>query len=112
MNTTRQQLDGLAAQSVVPVAVPEWGGLTVHVRTLTISQVVALEGIDGTRDQEHYAALTVIAGACEADGTPMFGPADLEYVKRQLPGLGTLRVAKAVMRVNHLLESEDEAKNG
>ena len=104
----KDALSAMVAERVRAVEVPEWGR-TVHVRQLGAA---AITDLHDKRLGPDFVPSLVLYGTCEPDGTPAFGPDDLEYVRDVLPGLGTLRVAQAVADLNKLAESEHDAKKG
>lgn len=84
MELTREAILGAADSRIIPVEVPEWGGV-VHVRSMSGRERDAWELsmiVDpGAREIEHrrdnLRARLLVRTLCRADGTALFGESDV-----------------------------------
>lgn len=81
----------------------------VHVRSITEGERAGIE--DATRNDPKLARiLLIIASVCDADGTPMFGKADVEAL-READSRITMALSNAIAAHIQPVDIEDKLKN-
>ncbi|HEY1118781.1 MAG TPA: hypothetical protein VGE43_13795 [Acidimicrobiales bacterium] len=94
----------------VDVRVPALGG-AVKVREMTVAQKDAFE-IENARDKGRYfRPRLVVASVVDADGSPMFGPADLEALAGR-PASHLEPIVEAATKLNKYTPEDVKALEG
>lgn len=100
--------DILAARPKVrAVEVPEWGG-AVHLRPMNVRQVMDFMKAREQLDPAELYPLLVQLSACDDEGSPLFGPEDLDLLKAQ-PFALLRRVGDEALSLNGMGRGDDEA---
>jgi hypothetical protein len=95
----------------VPVEVPEWGGVTVYVKPLSMIEQFELQG-DGDNETSgpERSALVIALSVYDESGERVFEPADAaELVRKSVAA--TKRLSAEIKRLNGLGVSADEKKD-
>lgn len=100
------------APRVEAVDCPELGG-TVHVRTLTVGDLLDLAPVLNGGDGSRMLVPVVMRAACTADGAPLFAPGDEARLGALAgPALGALqRLTTAAIRLARL-DDQSQAELG
>lgn len=109
--------DAIRAASDLPremVQIPEWGGF-LYVRTMTGTERDAWESSLSAGKKvnlDKVRAKLAVAVACDADGKPMFTPADVDWLSEK-SAAALQRIFAAASKLNCLsgAELEELAKN-
>jgi hypothetical protein len=76
--------------------VPEWGDLVVYVKPLNLKQRAAI-GKEHRTDTAGAVATTIIAGAMDRDGNPLFTKEDKPKLKMHVDSNVAARVADEIL---------------
>lgn len=106
----RDQIKAANRRKLIPVVIPEWGGLTVYVRTLSVSESLALVDLstEAKGNKKQLLAIQMASFLCDKDGTPAFTVAE---ARAELVDQGfaapLARIVEAAVRENGLGSEED-----
>lgn len=116
MGLSREAILGARDRHVSEVAVPEWGG-SVYVRSLTGAERDILEHEwnrmqSADKPQPLMRAAFVQLVACDADGSLLFSPDDVQPISEK-NAVALSRIFDAAFAINFVTEEdvEDLAKN-
>lgn len=112
-NALRTKILAAKPAKLEPVEVPEWGGVTVYVRELTVGQRDAFE--DGLVDRKGgtvtlrtigLKSSLLVQTLCDEDGNRIFEDGDEKLVS-ELGAAGVERVFAVAQRVNKMRKDDE-----
>lgn len=96
--------------AVVEVQVPALGG-SVQIREMTVSEKDAFEIANAKDKGKYFRPRLVAASVVDADGSPMFGPADLAAIAGR-PASHVEPIVDAATKLNRYTPEEVKALEG
>jgi hypothetical protein len=104
---TAEDVFGVADVEYREFTVPEWGGKSVRIRSLSGAEAVALA--DAGRGKQDGAIRLTVISAVNAAGELVFSESDIPRLLKK-PMAGFMRVQREVFRFNGV-QTEEAAKN-
>ena len=103
---TRDAILTIEDRKIVPVSVPEWGGI-VHVRVMSGGERDEWEFAQAANAKADVRARWVAYTACDEQGLPLFRTEDIEALSTK-NSVALQRIFKAAMAINKVTAADVE----